>query len=65
MYLLIDKSHTLDIKTYKTDVPISFIDSTIFFRKKSKIREAIDVNDLETLKENNIWVEYEFQKNQA
>jgi len=49
-FLLIDKRHTLGIKTYKTDVPITFID------KPNKMF------DLNVIKNSNIWTEYSFKK---
>lgn len=49
-FLLIDKSYTLNIKTFKTDIPITFVN------------EAIHMDDLKTIKDRNIWKEYSFQK---
>jgi DNA invertase Pin-like site-specific DNA recombinase len=49
-FLLIDKTYTLGIKTYKTDVPITLID---------KPNKAFD---LDKIKNNNVWKEYPFKK---
>jgi DNA invertase Pin-like site-specific DNA recombinase len=48
--VLIDKTYTLDIRTYKTNLPVSFID------------KSIEVNDLTNLKNSNIWEEYSYKK---
>jgi len=49
-FILIDKRYTLGIKTYQTDVPITYID------------DLDKIFDLNTLKNNNIWKEYSFKK---
>jgi DNA invertase Pin-like site-specific DNA recombinase len=48
--VLIDKSYTLNIRVYKTNVPLEFIN------------KLIEVDNLTTVNNKNIWEEYTFKK---